>query len=83
MNDLGFLLQNSQVNLGYNFVLTESNILGIKSRKTTSTSISQHNIDGVPPQIGQSNGRAWSNTKNSRFDFRFLYLPKRIDDGLG
>ena len=39
MNNLGFVLWNSQVNLGYNVVLTESNILGIQSRKTTSTLI--------------------------------------------
>jgi hypothetical protein len=82
MNDLGFLLQNPQVSLGYNVVLTESNILGIQSRKTTSTSINQYNIDRKPLQFGQSIGRAWNNNKNCRFDFRFFYLPKRVG-GLG
>jgi hypothetical protein len=76
MNDLGFLLQNPQVSLGYNVVLTESNILGIQSRKTTSTSINQYNIDRKPLQFGQSIGRAWNNNKNCRFDFRFFIFPK-------
>jgi hypothetical protein len=83
MNDLGFLLRNPQVNLGYNGVLTESTISGIQSRKTTSTSINQYNIDRKPLQFGQSIGRAWNNNKNCRFDFRFLYLPRRADDSLG
>ena len=83
MNDLGFLSRNSQVNLDYNFVLTESNIPGIQSRTTTITSINQYNIDGEPVQLGQSIGRAWSYINNNSFDFRFLYLPSRVDDRLG
>ena len=83
MNDLGFLSRNSQVNLDYNFVLTESNIPGIQSRTTTLTSINQYNIDGEPVQLGQSIGRAWNYINNNSFDFRFLYLPRRVDDRLG
>ena len=83
MNDLGFLSRNSQVNLDYNFVLTESNIPGIQSRTTTLTSINQYNIDGEPVQLGQSIGRTWNYINNNSFDFRFLYLPRRVDDRLG
>jgi len=83
MNDLGFLSRNSQMNLDYNFVLTESNIPGIQSRTTTLTSINQYNIDGEPVQLGQSIGRAWNYINNNSFDFRFLYLPSRVDDRLG
>ena len=83
MNDLGFLSRYSQMNLDYNFVLTESNIPGIQSRTTTLTSINQYNIDGEPVQLGQSIGRAWNYINNNSFDFRFLYLPSRVDDRLG
>jgi hypothetical protein len=83
MNDLGFLSRNSQMNLDYNFVLTESDVPGIQSRTTTLSSINQYNIDGDPVQVGQSVGRAWNYNNNDSFDLMFLYLPKRVDDRLG
>ena len=45
MNDVGFLARNSQMNLDYNFVLTESDVPGITSRTTTISSINQYNTD--------------------------------------
>ena len=83
MNDVGFLARNSQMNLDYNFVLTESDVPGITSRTTTISSINQYNTDGRPVQVGQSIGRAWNYLNNDSFDLMFLYLPPRVDDRLG
>lgn len=83
MNDLGFLTRNSQVNLDYNFLLTESDIPGIQSRTTTISLINNYNVDGNPVQNGQSIGRTWNYLNNDTFDLTLLYLPKRIDDRLG
>ena len=83
MNNLGFLTRNSQMNLDYNFMLTESNIPGIQSRTTTISLINNYNTDGNPVQNGQSIGRAWTYLNNDTFDVTVLYLPKRVDDRLG
>jgi hypothetical protein len=83
MNNVGFLTRNSQMNLDYNFVRTESNIPGIRSRTTTISLINNYNTDGNPVQNGQSIGRAWNYLNNDNFDVSFLYLPKRVDDRLG
>ena len=81
MNDLGFLTRNSQVNLDYNFTLTESDIPGIQSRTTVVSLINNYNIDGNPVQNGQSIGRTWNYLNNDTFDATLLYLPERIDIG--
>ena len=83
MNDMGFLARNSQQNLDYNFVLTESDIPSIQSRTTTIALTNQYNTDGSPVQNAQSIGRTWNYLNNDTFDFQFLYLPKRVDDRLG
>ena len=83
MNNVGFLTRNSQMNLDYNFLLTESDIPGIQSRTTTISLINNYNTDRNPVQNGQSIGRAWNYLNNDSFDVSFLYLPKRVDDRLG
>ena len=83
MNNLGFLTRNSQMNLDYNFVLTESDIPDLQSRTTTISLINNYNTNGDPVQNGQSIGRTWNYLNNDSFDVTFLYLPKRVDDRLG
>ena len=83
MNDVGFLARNSQQNLDYNFVLTESDIPGLQSRTTTIALTNQYNIDGTPVQNAQSVARTWNYLNNDTVDVQFLYLPKRADDRLG
>jgi hypothetical protein len=83
MNNVGFLTRNSQMNLDYNFVLTESDIPGLQSRTTTISLINNYNTDGNPVQNGQSIGRTWNFLNNNSFDITALYLPKRVDDRLG
>ena len=83
MNDMGFLARNSQQNLDYNFVLTESDIPGLQSRTTTIALTNQYNIEGSPVQNAQSVARTWNYLNNDTADIQFLYLPKRVDDRLG
>ena len=83
MNNVGFLTRNSQMNLDYNFVLTESDIPSLQSRTTTISLINNYNTDGNPVQNGQSIGRTWNFLNNNSFDITALYLPKRVDDRLG
>ena len=83
MNDLGFLSRNSQMNLDYNFVLTESDIPGLTSRTTVLTSVNQYNTDGDSVLAGQFAGRTWNYLNNDSFNLLLRYFPKRIDDRLG
>jgi hypothetical protein len=83
MNDLGFLSRNSQMNLDYNFVLTESDIPGLTSRTTVLTSVNQYNTDGNSVLAGQFAGRTWNYLNNDSFNLLLRYFPKRIDDRLG
>ena len=83
MNDLGFISRNSQINLDYNFILTESDIPGITSRTTTLTSVNQYNTDGNSVLAGQFIGRTWNYLNNDSFDLTLQYFPKRVDDRLG
>ena len=83
MNDVGFLSRNSQMNLDYNFVRTESNIPGIQSRTTTFTSVNQYNTDGSSVLAGQFIGRTWNYLNNETFDLTLQYFPQRVDDRLG
>tara|TARA_B100000676_G_scaffold200335_1_gene196826 strand:- start:2810 stop:5320 length:2511 start_codon:yes stop_codon:yes gene_type:complete len=83
MNDVGFLSRNSQMNLDYNFVRTESNIPGIQSRTTTFTSVNQYNTDGSSVLAGQFIGRTWNYLSNETFDLTLQYFPQRVDDRLG
>ena len=84
MNDLGFLARNSQKNLDYNFVRTESDISGLQSRTTTFALINQYNTDdGSPVGLGRSVARTWNYLNNNTFDVTALYFPKRVDDRLG
>ena len=83
MNDMGFLARNSQQNLDYNFVLTESDIPGLQSRTTTIALTNQYNVEGSPVQNAQSVARTWNYLNNDTADIQFLYLPKRVDDRLG
>ena len=83
MNDMGFLARNSQQNLDYNLVLTESDIPGLQSRTTTIALTNQYNIEGSPVQNAQSVARTWNYLNNDTADIQFLYLPKRVDDRLG
>jgi len=84
MNDLGFLTRNSQQNLDYNFVLTESDIPGLQSRTTTYGLINQYNADdGNPVALGRFVGRTWNYLNNNTFDISVRYAPKKVDDRLG
>lgn len=83
MNDLGFLSRNSQMNLDYNFVLTESDIPGLTSRTTMLTSVNQYNTNGDSVLSGQFAGRTWNYLNNDSFNLLLRYFPKRIDDRLG
>ena len=83
MNDLGFLSRNSQMNLDYNFVLTESDIPGLTSRTTVLTSVNQYNTEGDSVLAGQFAGRTWNYLNNDSFNLLLRYFPKRIDDRLG
>jgi hypothetical protein len=83
MNNLGFLSRNSQMNLDYNFVLTESDIPGLTSRTTTLTSVNQYNTDGDSVLAGQFAGRTWNYLNNDSFNLLLRYFPKRVDDRLG
>ena len=83
MNDMGFLSRNSQMNLDYNFIRTESDIPGLQSRATTFTSVNQYNIDGTSVLAGQFIGRTWNYLNNDAFDLSLQYFPKRVDDRLG
>ena len=83
MNDLGFLSRNSQMNLDYNFVLTESDIPGLTSRTTMLTSVNQYNTNGDSVLSGQFVGRTWNYLNNDSFNLLLRYFPKRIDDRLG
>ena len=66
MNDVGFLSRNSQMNLDYNFIRTESNIPGIQSRTTTLTSVNQYNTDGSSVLAGQFVGRTWNYSRSCK-----------------
>lgn len=83
MNDLGFISRNSQMNLDYNFIRTESDIPGLTSRTTTLTSVNQYNTDGNSVLAGQFVGRTWNYLNNDSFDLTLQYFPKRVDDRLG
>ena len=83
MNDLGFISRNSQMNLDYNLVLTESNIPGLTSRMTMLTSVNQYNTEGDSVLSGQFVGRTWNYLNNDSFDVTLTYFPKRVDDRLG
>ena len=84
INDLGFLARNSQRNLDYNFVLTESNIPGLQSRTTTVMLINQfNNDDRKPVSFGQTVSRTWNFLNNDTFDLSLRFAPKKVDDRLG
>ena len=84
MNDMGFLARNSQQNLDYNFVLTESDIPGLQSRTTTYGLINQYNADdGSPVGLGRFVGRTWNYLNNNTFDISVRHAPRKVDDRLG
>ena len=84
MNDMGFLARNSQQNLDYNFVLTESDIPGLQSRTTTYGLINQYNADdGRPVGLGRFVGRTWNYLNNNTFDVSVRHAPRKVDDRLG
>ena len=83
MNDVGFLSRNSQMNLDYNFIRTESNIPGIQSRTTTFTSLINTILTAAPCwQVNLSVGPG-TILNNDAFDLTLQYFPKRVDDRLG
>ena len=84
MNDLGFLSRNSQKNLDYNFVLTESDIPGLQSRTTTLGLINRYNADdGSPVALARFAGRTWNYLNNNTFDISVRDAPRKVDDRLG
>ena len=83
MNDMGFLTRNSQINLDYNFALTQSDIPGLTSRTTTITSVNHYNTDGSYVLAGHFLGRSWNFLNNDSLNVTMQYFPKRVDDRLG
>jgi hypothetical protein len=83
INDLGFLARNDQMNLDYNFFMSESDIEGLRERTTTVFVSNQWNTSGQPVRSGIFFGRGYTNLDNNNFDFQVQYYPERTDDRLG
>lgn len=83
ITDLGFLSRNDQVNLDYNYSLTESDIEGLRQRSTSVFVTNQWNTRGRPVRMGIFLNRNYNYLNNNSFDFSLRYFPKRTDDRLG
>ena len=83
INELGFLTRNDQANLDYNYILTESNIEGLRSRTTSIFLVNQFNTELNPVRLGMFFNRSYNYLNNDTWDFSARFFPQRIDDRLG
>ncbi len=83
MNQMGFLSRNDQMNLDYNFFLTESDVPGLRQRTTSFFAVNQFNTDGLPVRNGYFVNRGYQFNNFDNFNMRFQFFPERVDDRLG
>lgn len=83
INDLGFLTRNDQMNLDYNYNLVESDIEGLRNKRTTYIITNQWNTAGRPVRAGFFFNRDYNFLNNDTFGFSLRHFPKRVDDRLG
>lgn len=83
INDLGFLSRNDQMNLDYNYNLVESDVEGLRNKRTTYIITNQWNTDGRPVRMGLFFNRDYNFLNNDTFGFSIRHFPKRVDDRLG
>ena len=83
MNQLGFLSRNDQANLNYTFLLTESDVPGIRLRTTSLFLINQFNTAGHPVRNGVFLNRSYQFNNFDSVTIRARFFPRRIDDRLG
>lgn len=83
INDLGFLTRNDQMNLDYNYNLVESDIEGLRNRRTTYILTNQWNLEGRPVRLGLFFNQDYNFLNNDTFAFSLRHFPKRADDRLG
>ncbi|MEX0965116.1 MAG: DUF5916 domain-containing protein [Pseudohongiellaceae bacterium] len=83
ITDLGFMSRNDQVNMDYNYSLTESDIPKLRQKTTSVFLTNQWNTSGQPVRMGLFLNRGYNFLNNNNLDFSLRYFPKRIDDRLG
>jgi hypothetical protein len=83
INELGFLTRNDQMNLDYNYNLVESDIPGLRNKRTTYILTNQWNLEGRPVRLGLFFNRDYNFLNNDTFGFSLRYFPERTDDRLG
>ena len=83
MNEMGFLTRNDQVSLDYNFFLIESEVPGVRQRRTSLFLVNQYNTGGRPVRSGMLLNRGYQFNNFDNLDVRLQYFPERIDDRLG
>lgn len=83
INELGFLTRNDQVNLDYNYMITESDIPWLRSRNTFWIFTNQWNVDGRPVRLGLFMNQDYNFLNNDTFRYSLRVFPSRTDDRLG
>ena len=83
MNEMGFLTRNDQANLDYNFFLIESDLPGVRQRRTSVISVNQFNTDGQPVRNGMFLRRGYQFNNFDNFEVSLQFFPERTDDRLG
>jgi len=83
INELGFLTRNDQMNLDYNYNVTESDIPGLRSRNTFWIFTNQWNLEGRPVRLGLFMNQDYNFLNNDTFGYSLRVFPSRVDDRLG
>jgi len=83
INDLGFLTRNDQMNLDYQYNRVESDIEGLRSKRTSYFFTNQWNVAGKPVRMGLFFNRDYNFLNNDTFGLSLRHFPKRVDDRLG
>ena len=83
LNTLGFLTRNDLMHLDYNYTRNESDIEGLRSRRTSIFNFNQWNSNGDFVRQGLFGSRNYTFLNNHSLSASARYYHRRVDDRLG
>ena len=80
INDFGFVRRNDAITARYSYLLTQSDLPGLKERGTSLTLSQEYNTDGLVVRSGIFFNQEREFNNNSQLETELNYFPARWDD---